>query len=282
MIAFFGAGLMGAGFVQALRSRGEDVRVWNRTPERARALEVTGAVAVADAAECARGADRLHFSLSADAAVDALLARLEGAIDAGAIIVDHSTVSPAGTARRAATLAAKGVAFLSAPVFMNPTQAREGKGLMLVAGPAALHERARPFLEQMTGAVWYVGDRVERAAAYKLMGNATIVASVSGLADALAIARANGLTPAEGVELFAHFNPASQLAVRGPKMARQDWTPTFELAMARKDVGLMLDAVGDAAPLALLPAIAERMDALLERGHGKHDLAVLAVDSVKP
>ncbi len=43
MIAWFGTGLLGAGFVGALRRRGEDVRVWNRTPEKARALESVGA-----------------------------------------------------------------------------------------------------------------------------------------------------------------------------------------------------------------------------------------------
>ena len=41
-------------------------------------------------------------------------------------------------------------------------------------------------------------------------------------------------------------------------MAAGDFTPSFELAMARKDVRLMIETAGD-KPLAALPAIAARM-----------------------
>ena len=61
-------------------------------------------------------------------------------------------------------------------------------------------------------------------------------------------------------------------------MAAGDFTPSFELAMARKDVRLMLETAGD-RPLAALPGIASRMDALIEQGHGGDDLAVLGRDA---
>jgi hypothetical protein len=44
--------------------------------------------------------------------------------------------------------------------------------------------------------------------------------------------------------------------------------------MARKDVGLMLQTAGD-APLAALPGIAKRMDALIARGRGELDMSVM-------
>ena len=75
MIAFYGMGLLGSNFVRALRRRDQPVRVWNRTPEKARALESDGAVAVDDPAEAARGATRLHLTLSDHAAVDEVLER---------------------------------------------------------------------------------------------------------------------------------------------------------------------------------------------------------------
>ena len=55
MIAFLGTGLLGTGFVRAARKRGEDVQVWNRTAEKARALEADGARAFADPAAAMRG-----------------------------------------------------------------------------------------------------------------------------------------------------------------------------------------------------------------------------------
>ena len=64
-------------------------------------------------------------------------------------------------------------------------------------------------------------------------------------------------------------------------MAKGNFTPTFELSMARKDVRLMLEACGE-RPMAALPGIAARMDQLIAAGHGAQDPGVLAIDAVKP
>src|SRR6476469_2691937 len=112
-------------------------------------------------AEAVRGASRVHITLSDDAAVDAVLEACgdDLARAPGTLVVDHTTTSPEGTVRRAAQLARAGVAFLHAPVFMSPDNARSGKGMMLVAGPEARVAEARPFLAAMTGEVWHVGER---------------------------------------------------------------------------------------------------------------------------
>ena len=68
-IAFFGAGLLGSGFVEAFRKRGVEVNVWNRTHEKAAALERFGARAVHSPAEAIEGVDRVHICLSHDDAV---------------------------------------------------------------------------------------------------------------------------------------------------------------------------------------------------------------------
>ncbi len=70
------------------------------------------------------------------------------------------------------------------------------------------------------------------------------------------------------------------IAGRGGNMAKGNFTPSFELSMARKDVRLMLETAGD-APLAALPSIASRMDALIAQGHGGDDMAVIAIDAVR-
>ena len=54
---------------------------------------------------------------------------------------------------------------------------------------------------------------------------------------------------------------------------------SFELAMARKDVRLMIETAGD-TPLAVLPGVAERMDALIADGRGGDDRAVMGRDAV--
>jgi 3-hydroxyisobutyrate dehydrogenase-like beta-hydroxyacid dehydrogenase len=278
-LAFLGTGLIGSGMVESARKRGDQVRVWNRTAAKAKALEAHGAVACASAAEAVAGAERVHLSLSDDAAVDAVLPTFVGALAADAIVIDHTTVSPAGTARRFAELGQKGRAFLHAPVFMSPKMARESKGLMLCAGPEATFQRAKAALSSMTGELWYVGPREDRAAAYKLFGNALIVSQTAALADIYAIAARLGVSATDAHSLFSHFNPGAVVQYRGSAMARGDYEAAFELTMARKDVRLMLEAAGD-AELTVLPAVAARMDALLARGLGGDDLGVLSIDAV--
>ncbi|HEX7439376.1 MAG TPA: NAD(P)-binding domain-containing protein, partial [Caldimonas sp.] len=72
-IAFFGTGLMGSGFVRRLRANGHEVNVWNRSAAKARALEADGAIAFGDPAAALAGTERIHLSLSDDAAVDSVL-----------------------------------------------------------------------------------------------------------------------------------------------------------------------------------------------------------------
>src|SRR5262245_27738024 len=101
MIAFFGMGLLGSNFVRAMLRRGERDRVWNRSADKARALIADGAQAFDDPAEAARGAARIHVTLSDDAAVDDVLERARPGFEKGVLLIDHTTTSPAATAERA-------------------------------------------------------------------------------------------------------------------------------------------------------------------------------------
>lgn len=101
MIAFLGTGLLGAGFVQALLRRGETVHVWNRSFAKADALTGAGARAFAEPAEAVRGAERVHLTLSDDAAVDEVLERARPGFGAEVLLVDHTTTAPTRVVRAA-------------------------------------------------------------------------------------------------------------------------------------------------------------------------------------
>jgi 3-hydroxyisobutyrate dehydrogenase-like beta-hydroxyacid dehydrogenase len=256
------------------------VRAWNRTASKAKALEGLGVKVCASPAEAVTGAERVHIMLSDDAAVDATLRAFVEAI-ATTLVIDHSTTSPAGTASRAAGLEARGIGFVHAPVFMSPAMCREAKGMMLAAAPKETFARAEAALRAMTGKLQYLGERRDLAAANKLFGNAMIIAITAGLADVYTMAAALGIDAGSAHALFSEFNPAGVLAYRGLAMSRGDYRATFELTMARKDVRLMLE-VAAGRPLSTLPAVAERMDALIERGLGADDLGALSIDAVPP
>lgn len=283
MIAFYGMGLLGSNFVQALRERAEEVTVWSRTPENAEALAETGARVAPDPAAAARGAERVHITLSDDVAVDDVLERARPGFEAGVLLVDHTTTSAHATAARAARWKERGVAFLHAPVFMGPDNARTATGIMLVSGDPAIVARAKPALEKMTGALVDVGPKPEMAASMKLLGNLFLMFLQSGFVEMLTLAKALGVSPEQAASLFDCFNPGAQARPRIDRMITANWAqPLWQLAMARKDVRLMLDDAARAEiQLHVLPAIAARMDEVIAQGHGNDDWSVLAKDALE-
>jgi 3-hydroxyisobutyrate dehydrogenase len=284
MIAFFGTGLLGTGFVRAMLRRGEQVRVWNRTPSKARALEADGARAFEDPAEAARGAARVHLSLSDDAAVDDVLEHARAGLAANVVLIDHTTCSPTGTAARARRWQERGISFQHAPVFMGPQNAAESTGVMLASGDRARFDALSPELSKMTGKLVYVGASPERAASVKLLGNLFLMFLTTGLADLFALGKALGVPPAEAASLFETFNPGVTIGARAKRMLDADFThASWELSMARKDARLMLEeAERGGVPLAVLPAIAAEMDRWIARGHGHDDWTVIAKGTIQP
>ena len=274
-LALLGTGLLGSGMVRRFLKKGRNVTVWNRTSEKTVPLRELGASTAATPQEAVSAADEIHFVLADDAAVDSVLDQIHGSLRPNSIVIDHSTTLPKLTAQRFERLEAQDIAFLHAPVFMSPKAAEDGGGLMLVSGPQPPFAAVQSTLDQMTRDLWYLGERPDLAAAFKLFGNAMLFAINAGLADVMAMARANEIDPMDVVGLFRRFQVANGIQVRGPKMASGDFTPSFAMTMARKDLGLMLEAAG-AESLVVLPAVGRRMDEVIASGGGELDLAALA------
>jgi len=283
MITILGTGLLGAGFARALRKQGHSLRVWNRSPERSRALVSIGALPVADAAGAVRGAERTHVVVSDDAAVDAVLEAAAPGFAPGALVFDHTTTSTAGARERTARWRERGVIYQHAPVFMGPQNAIDSTGVMLISGERPVVARVSPLLVPMTGKLVDLGPRVDAAAAYKLLGNQFLLGLIASLTDVLALAKAMDVAPAEVVALFEHFNPGTGVPARIRRITEADFgNPTWELVMARKDARLM-QAEADRAGIALsmLPAFVALMDRSIAAGDGHADWTVVAKDLVE-
>jgi 3-hydroxyisobutyrate dehydrogenase len=278
-VAFIGTGLLGSAMVEGMLKRGDSVTVWNRTESKARALEAAGARVAGSPADAVDGAERVHMTLPDDSVVNQIGEGFASRLRPDATVVDHSTTSPRGTKSRIARARKGGVKFIHAPVFMSPQMARDSVGLMMVSGPQTVFEAVRGELAKMTGDVWYVGEEGDRAAAYKLFGNSMLFVIAAGVADVFAMAKGLGIAPAEALEVFSKFQPGGVIKSRGEKMARGDFSATFELTMARKDMRLMLEAAGD-QPMAVLPGVATRMDEAIAKGHGQDDLGAIAAEVV--
>jgi len=278
-IAFLGTGLLGGAFAEAAAKRGDSVTAWNRSADKVVALAQFGVKAASTPADAVRGAKRVHLVLKDDAIVEEVIAMAQTGLSPDAILIDHTTTLPALTALRAERMQAAGVKYLHCPVFMGPPAARNAQGSMMVAGPRALFEAVEADLAKMTGRLVYMGERSDLAAANKLLGNAMIIGLSATMADVLTLAQVSGIDGEDAIKLLGLFDLNAMVATRGLNMAKGNFTPSFELAMARKDVRLMLETSGE-RPMATLPAIAARMDQLIAAGHGAADASVLGIDAV--
>jgi 3-hydroxyisobutyrate dehydrogenase len=279
-VAFIGTGLLGSGMVEGMLRRGDKVSVWNRTESKARALEQFGAQVAASPSDAVAAAERVHMTLPDDDVVDSVMRGYLPRLRPDTVVIDHSTTAPRRTGRRVAQMAADGIRFLHAPVFMSPQMTRDSTGIIIVAGPQAVYGAVHDVLARMTGEVWYVGAQGDVAASYKLFGNSMLFVVAAGLTDVFAMAKSLGMSPADALQVFAKFQVGGVIKQRGDKMARGDFSATFELAMARKDMRLMLEAAGD-QPMTVLPAIARQMDKAIADGHGKEDLGAIAAGLVR-
>jgi len=255
--------------------RGDSVTIWNRTESKARALEAFGAKVAPTPADAVAGAERIHMTLPDDDVVEQIVAAFRPQLGKEAIVIDHTAAAPRATKGRVERLNAAGVKYLHAPVFMSPQMARDSIGIVLASGPQAVYDSVLDALEAMTGEVWYLGERGDLAASYKIFGNSMLFVIAAGVTDVFAMAKGLGISAADALTVFTKFQPAGVIKARGEKMARRDFTATFELAMARKDMRLMLEAAAG-HPMTVLPSIAKAMDEAIANGHGKDDLGSIA------
>lgn len=282
MKAFLGMGLLGSNFVRAMLQKGETLQVWNRTTARAKALEAYGAKAFENANEAVQDADIIHITLKDDATVDEVLETASKGFKDGAVIIDHTTTSAKGAVERTITWKSKGFAYVHAPVFMGPQNALESTGFMLVSGDQSVIKKLEPELSKMTGKLINFGAEEGKAAGIKLTGNLFLLCLTAGLSEALALAKAHGIGADELLNLFNSWNPGATVPARLQKITEGKFNePSWELNMARKDAGLMMNAAKEAGTtLAIIPAIATVMDQWIAKGHGNDDWSVIAKDSI--
>ncbi len=282
MIAFLGMGHLGSNFVKALLRNGNRVQVWNKTASKAKALEEAGAIAFDDVKDAVKGADRIHLTLKDDASVDEVLEAASASFVPGTMIIDHTTTTAEGAAMRTELWKSRGYTYLHAPVFMGPINALECTGTMLVSGDQAVIAGIEPELAKMTNVVINFGTKNNTAAGMKLIGNLFLIAMTAGVADSLSLAKGFGISTDDVATLFNSWNPGAMLPARLKKITSKTFDqPTWELAMARKDAGLMMaEANRTGVPLVVIPPVADNMNSWIAKGHGTDDWTVIAKDTV--
>jgi len=244
-IGWIGTGIMGAPMARRLTAEQHRVRVFNRSPEKARALAADGAVVAADAAACVAGAEVVFIMVPDTPDVEATVAKIEPALKAGQLVIDMSTVAPAAERAIAARLKRGGVEYLDAPVSGGDVGARDGTLAIMVGGEATAFERARPLFELMGKRITYMGA-AGSGQMTKLANQIAVALTLEAAAEAIKFARAGGLDASRVVEAIGAGAAGSwQLSNLGPKIIAGDYRPGFFIKLIRKDLRLVAGAARD-------------------------------------
>jgi 3-hydroxyisobutyrate dehydrogenase-like beta-hydroxyacid dehydrogenase len=275
-VAVVGLGAMGSRIARRLLDAGYTVLVWNRTV--AKVEELVGAAVAASPADAARRADAVITMVADPAALRAVSEGPEG-IAAGAsastTVIQMSTVGPAAVARLKEALPSE-ASLLDAPVLGSLAEAEAGTLRIFVGGPEALLEQWTPLLSVL-GSLLHVGPLGAGAAA-KLVANTTLFGTLGVLGEALALADGLGLSRETAFEILAATPLAAQAERRRPSLETGEYPPRFTLALARKDVDLVMEAAAAAGvDLRLAAAARSWLQDAEEAGQGDDDYsAVLA------
>jgi 3-hydroxyisobutyrate dehydrogenase len=276
-VAVLGTGIMGAPMARNLRAAGLDVRAWNRTPDKARALSDSGVDVTVRPADAVAGADAVVTMLADGSAVEEVMSE-QGALaamDDEAVWIQASTVGLDALARLSELAAQRGVAFVDAPVVGTRQPAEAGELVVLAAGDERLRDRCKPVFDAIGSRTRWL-DGVGAATRFKLVLNGWIVGLVETLAETIGLARAMDVEPAaflaaiEGGPLDCAYAQA-----KGVAMAEEEFEPpSFPLRLAAKDARLVLEAArGAGLSLPLMRATCSQFERSIGQGHGDEDMA---------
>jgi 3-hydroxyisobutyrate dehydrogenase len=277
-VAVLGAGALGAAMATRLGEANHQVRLWNRTAEKARAVAVaaTGVVAVTPVGEAVSGASVVITVLRDGDAVSQTMREAISELDPGAVWVQASTVGPQNAGALAELALEHGIRYLDAPVSGSTAPARSGKLIWLVAGDDDALSRARPVLDDLGSSVLHLGTGVE-GSSLKLAINAWMTASTVAMSDVLALCDALGIEHDTFIKALEAGPLAMPYALQKLRlMDDHSYQPGFAVQLALKD----LELAGVALPLSpLLQTVHDRLMDAVAAGHGNDDLA--AVDYLR-
>jgi 3-hydroxyisobutyrate dehydrogenase len=197
-------------------------------------------------------------------------------IRSGAVVVDHSTISPSATKDFAARLSQKGVSLIDAPVSGGDVGARNATLAIMAGGDEKAFDRVLPLLKVMGKTITHCGPGGSGQLT-KLVNQ--ILVSVTNLAvcEALSFAKTNCLDLAKTIQATTGGAAGSwQLQNLGPKMAAGDFAPGFMIDLQQKDLRLVLEAARlSHQPLPATSLVHQLFTAAQAAGRGKEGTQAL-------
>lgn len=252
--AVLGLGIMGGRIATRLLEAGSPLTVWNRDPAKAATLGDRGATVAGDPVAAVAGCPVVVMMLADGDAVEEVLwtTGLAGALAPGTTVVDLASIPPPAARSHAARLAARGVAYLDAPVSGGARGAQEGSLTIMVGGDRAAYDGVRGLFGPL-GRSTYIGPSGAGQVA-KTVNQLIVGVTIGAVAEALVLAEAAGADPAAVRDaLLGGFADSRILREHGERMLSGDFSPGARVATQLKDlrtVAALAAETGVTLPLA--------------------------------
>ena len=285
-IAFIGLGQMGSAMARNLLKSGHQVAVFNRSRDKAEALEKEGAHVAALVREACQGAEAAVTMLANDQAVEAVVCG-EGGVAAslkkGALHVSSSTISTALASRLAAEHQKAGQPYVSAPVFGRPEAAEAKKLLVVAAGESGAIELGRPIFEAVGRQTYLAGSEPWQANAVKLAGNFMLASMIEAFGETFALMRKSGIDHHVFLEIMNDLFGSPVYKNYGGMIAAEKFQPpAFALKLGFKDVRLVLEAAQEHnVPMPLASLVRDQFLSALANGLGEADWSSFSMTAAR-
>ena len=248
-VAFLGLGVMGYPMAGHLAAAGHQVTVYNRTAAKAQAwAEQHGGTAAATPRAAAEGQDFVMACVGNDDDLRAVCLGDDGAfagMAAGAVFVDHTTVSAAVTRELFAAANDIQVSFVDAPVSGGQAGAENGQLVIMCGGDQGAYDRAEPVMDAYAKLCKRLGESGSGQLT-KMVNQICIAGLVQGLSEGLHFAEKAGLDGRAVVEVIGGGAAGSwQMLNRYETMVDDTFDFGFAVDWMRKDLGICLDTADE-------------------------------------
>ena len=241
-VGFIGLGIMGAPMALNLIKAGHTLFVTSRGKIPA-AFAEEGATVCTNATEVAKRADIVVIMVPDTPHVEDVLfgeTGLARGLSKGKLVIDMSSISPMATKQFALKVNALGCEYLDAPVSGGEVGAKAASLTIMVGGPQAAFERAKPLFEAMGKNITLVGGNGDGQTT-KVANQIIVALNIEAVAEALLFASKAGADPARVRQaLMGGFAASRILEVHGERMVKRTFNPGFRMELHQKDLNLAL------------------------------------------
>ena len=265
--------------IRRLLQAQHEVRVWNRSPDKAAPLAALGARIVGSPAEAATDVDGLLMCLLDAAAVEEVVFGSAGVAQANGLawLVDHSSIPPDTTRELARRLAlANGADWLDAPVSGGVAGVEAGTLAVMLGGTATHLAPAYQAMHAYAGNITHMGPS-GTGQATKLCNQTIVAATIAAIAEAVGFAERNGIDVRQlAAALAGGWADSKPLQVFVPRMLDPQRDSIGALSTMLKDVDTVLAAAQKSgAPMPVTASVQQMLRIASAMGLGQAELSAI-------